>query len=163
MDWTRSAISTPVGVFGCRRTVRTLVLLSAGTLRAPVVSHPSTFASTNPGVGTLPPQEGLQRYLLQKQVLFTATLREKSQRSSGRSGFGPGILPVTPKTGPVRSLQGRAEACEVVRILTTQQIFHRIRTEDGYCSCHGLVRISRQMARANGQTAAFSVPFRILP
>jgi len=163
MDRTRSAISTPVGVFGCRRTVRTLVLLPAGTLRAPVAGHQAPSHPPNLASGPFPLKRASRDTCLQKQVLFTATEREKSQRSAGRSGFGPGILPVTPKTGPVRSLQGREEACEVVRILTTQQIFHRIRTEDDYCSCHGFVRISRQMARADGQTAAFSVPFRILP
>src|SRR5713101_616603 len=126
MDWTRSAISTPVGVFGCRRTARTLVLLSAGTLRAPVAGHQAPSHPPNLASGPFPLKRASRDTSLQKQVLFTATAREKSQRSAGRSGFGPGILPVTTKTGTVRSLQRRAKACEVVRILTTQQIFHRI-------------------------------------
>ena len=50
----------------------------------------------------------------------------------------------------------------MVRILTTQQIFHRMRGGDGYSSRHGFVRISRQTARADGQRAAFGVLFRIL-
>src|SRR6266581_4460429 len=63
MDLIRSAMSTPVSDFGCKRTARSLVLLSAGTVRPPAIAHQALSHAPKLASRALPPQEGLHRYL----------------------------------------------------------------------------------------------------